>query len=223
MKHVKIINESKRPTDELMPLLRVAYASAKDEFHRPCNKLQPIRLKIGRTRRRMWFCRSSYDNGTICFSDPGRFDHQQTAIGNQPCDGINEVIVGVAAWVFSVAKGGGLVAQACTRDAVQHYRAHKAEIDGQIAAVVQWKKDREGEAFAREVFVCLKQSKLDYRLAQIEKKEKVWQRKLKLATTKLKSLRRSRSALIAADKRKQRTIEAQVAASAALPLQVTTP
>lgn len=222
MKHVKITNESSRPTDELMPLLRVAYASAKDEFHRPCDRLHPIKLKIGRTRTRMWCCRSNYDSGTICFSNPGRFDRDQTAVGNQHCDGINEVIIGVAAWVFSVAKGGGLVAQACTRDAVLHYRAHKAEIDGQIAAVIQWKKDREGEAFAREVFDGLEQSKLEYKLAQIEKKEKVWLRKHKLATTKLKSLRRSRSALIAADKRKQRTQEAQ-GATGALPLQPTQP
>ena len=220
MKHVKITNESSRPTDEIMPLLRVAYASAKDEFKRPCSRVQPIRLKIGRTRTRMWYCKTNYDSGTICFSNPGRYDRQQTEVGNQPCDGINEVIVGVAAWVFAAVKGGSLVAQACTRDAVQHYRAHKAEIDAQVAAVVQRKKDREGEAFAKEVFEGLEQSKLDYKLSQIEKKEKVWQRKLNLATTKLKSLRRSRSALIAADKRKQRTQEAQ-GAIGALPLYLT--
>lgn len=215
MKFVKITNNSRWNTDELAPLLRVAWASAKDEFKRPCNKVQPFHLTIGRTRTNIWHCKSGYDSAKVCFADPG--NRGATRIGSTETQNMSETIIGVAAWVFASSKGAFLVAQACCRDAVLTYRANQAKIDAEVAAVVQAKKDKAGDAFAAMVFDGLEKSTLDYKLSQIDSKERVWLRKLKLAQTKLKTLRRRRAALIAADKRKKKTSGAQAAASAALP------
>ena len=216
MKHVKIVNKSRWQTDEIMPLLNVAFASARTEFKRPCTRLQPFRLTIGRTRSRTWHCKSNCDSATICFADPGK-GRIQTAIGNQPCTSMSEVIIGVAAWVFASGKGAGLVAQACTRDAVLTYRERATEVEAKINAVIQRKKDKVGAAFAQEVFDGIEQSTLDFKMAKLNEMEQIWLRKLKLATTKIKSLRRRKAALRAAETRKQRKSEAQVAAAAIPP------
>lgn len=223
MKHLKVTNESSRDLAEVMPLLRVAYDSVKPEITTP--PVRPLPVTLGDTRKRTWMCRwkrnAGQNTATLNFSKPCRNFHN-TAIGPVALTSMNEVIVAVAAWTFASILVKPALGEACARDAVQTYRQNRAVVDGQIAAVAQAKKDKEGDAFAAMVFDGLEKSTLAYKLSQIEKKEKVWLRKFRLAETKLKALRRSRSALIAADKRKQQTTEAQVAA-AALPPQAPTP
>ncbi|MGV0949320.1 MAG: hypothetical protein ACOYB3_01515 [Azonexus sp.] len=220
MKHVKIDNNSHWQTDEIMPLLQVAWNSARPEFKRPCDARMPLMLAIGNTRRRAWYCKIRPDYARLAFSAPGARDGHNSQVGTTPVQGMNEIIIGVAAWCFIAAKGNmqttKQVCQAVTRDAVREYRSHKAEVDAKIASIIQGKKDKEGEEFAREVFDGLEKSTLEYKLSQIEKKEKVWRRKLALANTKLKSLRRKKAAIVAADTRKKRK-EAQVAAVALPP------
>jgi hypothetical protein len=203
MKHVTIINKSRWPTDELMPLLRVAWAAASPEFRRPCDERHGLLLTISRTRRRAWCCRILHDSATMAFDDPGARDGHGSAIGSMEVQGMNEIVVALSAWCMVAAKGGSAVAQAVSREAVQSYRASKAQVDAQVAAAAQAKVDREGAKFARAVFKDMERSSLEYRLAQIDKRAKTWERTIKLATTKLKTLRRRRAALIAADTRKR--------------------
>lgn len=207
MKHVTITNTSRWKTDEIAPLLQVAWASAKPEFKRPAF-LCGLRLRINSTRTRAWCCRTHQGHATLSFAAPGRFDNVVTQVGTTPVHGMSEVIVAVAAWVFVAANGGGRFSQSVSRDAVHTYRQHKVEVDAKIAAVIQRKKDKIGESFAQEVFDGFEQSKLSYKLNKLEEKEQVWQRKLKLATTKIKSLRRRKAALQAAETRRQRKLEA---------------
>lgn len=208
MKHVTITNESRYPTDEVLPLIRVAWQSAKPEFKRTIGAHNPIKLTLKQCRRRLWHCRIGYDSARMAFAAPGTKADYETAVGTTPVKGMNEVIVGVAAWCLVAAGGNSLVAQSVTRDAVAYYRGHKNDIDAQIAAAVQRRQSKVEGEFARQVFTEFEQSTFDYKMAKLVASEKAWERKLKLATTKLKTLRRRKTALRAAQTRKGRSNEA---------------
>lgn len=223
MKNIEIINRSQFPTDELMPLLRVAYAAVKPEINFPPKK--PYRVCVGHTRSRQWMMAwrrrrdCSYD-AELMFAKPNRL-FSETAIQSISLRNRNEMVIAVSAWAFAALMAREEVCRSCAADAIMAYRSDQAAVDGAIARVVQRKQEAQGAEFASMVFSEVAKNSLEHKLAALDKKEKVWLRKFKLAQTKLKSLRRSRSALIAADKRKQRTKRAQVADSQALPLQPT--
>lgn len=223
MKHIRIINESSYPLDEVMPIMRAAYRTVKPEIKIP--PARPLPVTLEHTRTRTWMCKwkrnAGQNTARLLFAKPGNKDID-TGIGCIELRSMTEVMLAVSAWTFAAILCRPALGEPCARESLRAYRNDPSEVDGAIASAVQAKQDKVGEAFAKEVFEGFEQSKLDYRLAQIATKEKVWLRKQKLATTKLKSLRRRRSALIAADKRKQRTQEAQGAA-AALPLLPTQP
>lgn len=217
MKHLSITNKSGYPMDEIMPIMRAAYRSVKPEI--TVLPAKPLPVTLEHTRSRTWMCRWGHSRGQntarILFAKPGH-KFRDTAIGPIELRSMTEVMLAVSAWTFAAILCRPALGESCAKDALQAYRANPTEIDGAIAGAVQAKKDKASEEFSSMVFDGIEKSSLDYKLSQIEKKEKAWQRKLKLATTKLKTLRRRRSALLAADKRKQRRMEAQVA-SVALP------
>lgn len=223
MKHVTIINKSQFPLDEIMPILRAAYRSVKPEITRP--PVRPLPVTLEHTRKRTWMCKWNRNAGQntarLLFSKPGRTFHE-TAVGDLPLHSMTEVILAVSAWTFASILAKPALGRSCASAALQEYRNNPAALDGVVSAAAQLKKDREGDAFASMIFKQMEESTLDHKLAEIAKKEKVWLRKARLAETKLKSLRRRRSALLAADKRKRQTTEAQVATTA-LPLQLGQP
>ena len=85
-------------------------------------------------------------------------------------------------------------------DAVDAYR--KSDLSARIDAALQNVDKKAEERKAREQAKRAEKNSAQFKLAKIEAQEKVWKRKLALALTKLKKLRRSRSLIVAAHKRK---------------------
>jgi hypothetical protein len=203
MRHVSITNKSLWRTEELMPLLQVAWAAAKPEFKFGENA--PISLTIKRTRTRSWCCRYTPYHIIIGIADPGKRDENHvSSIGMCKVRGMNEIIVGVAAWCFAAANGAGKCALAVTRDAVSEYRDAQEDVDAKVAAAAQKRIDDEAEAFSEKVFQDYKKTTLAYKLSKVDTLMARWNRKIKLAETRLKTLRRRRAALIAAETRRKK-------------------
>ena len=208
MKHVKIINESSYPLDEVMPIMRAAYQVVKPEINTP--PARPLPVTLEHTRSRTWMCKWNRNAGgntaRLLFAKPGN-KSIDTGIGGIELCSMTEVMLAVSAWTFAAVLCRPALGAHCAREALRVYRCNPAEIDGAIASAVQAKKDKASEAFAKKVFDGFEQSRLEYKLGKLEQKEQVWQRKLKLATTKIKSLRRKKAALRAAETRRQRKLE----------------
>lgn len=219
MKNIKIINKSQLPLNEVMPIFRAAYQVVKPEIKLPQDRV--VLLTLEHTRRRTWMCRwnrgATQSTARMLFAKPGK-KFSNTSIGPLELKSMTEVMLAVSAWTFAAVLARPALGCSCARDALHDYRSNPGLLDGAISSARQLKIERDSDAFASAVFQGMKNSSLDHKLSQIEKKEKAWLRKLRLAETKLKSLRRSRSALLAADKRKRLTQEAQVAATALPPL-----
>jgi hypothetical protein len=96
--------------------------------------------------------------------------------------------------------------RAISRDAILAAQEQAQALDERVATAKAQEESKAGQAFARVVLRNMEHNSLEFRLKLLDGQEKVWQRKLKLATTKLQGLKRRRSALIAADKRKRAKI-----------------
>jgi len=120
-----------------------------------------------------------------------------------------EMIIRIAAHEFAHltghdgVKAGEEKAELTAWDAVEKYRQMQAEIDGEIdrrCACVDKKREC---ADARERAKFEEKNSTQFKLDKLAKAEAIWTRKLRLASTKLSKIRRSRSCILAAQRRRQ--------------------
>lgn len=203
--NIKLTNDSKYPTDELMPLLRLAWNTAAAEM--PVKPTQTYPLRIGTTRTGTWHYRWTSTNfgGTsavICVLKPGIKGRFPVWFNTIQLNDVNEVIVALAAWTFICLFRKARLAHTMARTAVEEYR--KQNVAAKVEAVRQRKQKKADMAFGKMILDDMESQTLEFKLKKIERSRKTWERKLKLATTKLRTLRRREAALKAADARRQR-------------------
>lgn len=81
-------------------------------------------------------------------------------------------------------------------DAIDAYRKRRTEIDGKITANIQKTFSSAQAALQRAADTKALRSSPEHKLALLAAKEKVWLRKLRLALSKMKHIKRSRAAII---------------------------
>lgn len=198
-------NKTPLPNAAWFPILNLAYAVAFAN-RKPSYVPRTINVRL-RPILITWYGRYDDDGVMLGFSKNVMASRAvNTHIGTTPCLSFSEMVAGVAAWMFAGCMGHGQnrnMLASVTREAIMTARA-KPDLEAKMEEAIKTALEKPNLAFARQVLRNMEHSSLDYKLAQIAKKEKAWQRKLKLAQTKLAKLARSRSALIAADKRKQK-------------------
>lgn len=201
------VNKTEVPTAVYNVLLnfalKVVYRDAPNHRRGPT-----YRITVNRCTRTLFMGRFAGFAGSkafrLGFKEPSRCKSYASHLGETPFGTFNEMVVGIAAWMFAQDMlGDSRRTRAISHDAIVEAQQHAEALAAEVAEAEAREKSKEGQKFARVIFGNMERQSLEYRLKQLDNQEKVWQRKFKLATTKLKGLRRRRSALIAADKRKK--------------------
>jgi hypothetical protein len=113
-----------------------------------------------------------------------------------------EVFVHLAAHEFahltgySGKRGGEEMCELTAWDAIDAYRKRQPEIDAKIDTALKRAQERTVIALQRIEERQTERNTPEYKLAVLDRKEKVWLRKLRLALSKMKSIKRSRAAII---------------------------
>lgn len=197
-----IKNKSAYETEKLRPLLDLAFREARRESR---SSLRAVSIALNRTRSRTYCC--SFASGAAVLSltsDPGRCRYFPVRFSYLKCADLNEVVVAASAWLFARSTGcNWALSISVSATALTAYRKTAEEVKAKIEAVKS-AEEKALDEFAETVFEEMERSTLDFKLSKIDRLEKVWRRKFKLAETKLQTLKRRRSALIAADNRKRK-------------------
>ena len=99
-------------------------------------------------------------------------------------------------------KSGEEMSELTAWDAVEAYRKNQVEVDGRISALIKNVDERKAIARKRAQDKREEKNSAQFKIARLDAQEAMWMRKLKTALTKIKKIRRSRSAVVAAHKRK---------------------
>lgn len=196
-------NKTSWPTDELTPLLNLAW----DTVAKGPIRAIRSKIRIAHTRRSTYHT-SFLEDGVIRIAvrPPG-----QTAAVNVGrtvrCADTNELLVYLFAWTFAGVLSPRQYIAARASEALTEYRKRAAQIVERQVAIVAMREQRDGAKLAKAVFDEMRLNSYDYKLSRLEAMEANWKRKAKLAATKLRTLRRRKSALQAAQTRKQRQPE----------------
>ena len=177
----------------LRVLLAIAWTAAYGD-----RGTRPVNFKVGYARCSNWRCRwKNWENTATLLTHR---KHPRGVLGGVPCHNFNELFAGMAAWsIAGILRTRDTAAAAS--EAIYTVRERGQDIVEAMDAAMRRGEEREKAAFAREIMRNMERDSLEYKLKQIEAQEKIWLRKSRLAETKLKKLRRRRSALVAADKR----------------------
>jgi hypothetical protein len=113
-----------------------------------------------------------------------------------------EMFVHIAAHEFAHLTGydgnkaGEEMCELTAWDAIDAYRKNQAEIDGKIESALKRVRERAETARQRAEADKAERHSPEAKLARLEAQEKVWLRKLRLALTKMKHIKRSRAAIL---------------------------
>jgi hypothetical protein len=113
-----------------------------------------------------------------------------------------EIIVHLAAHEFAHLAGcdgnkdGEMKCEMAAWDAIDAYRKRQDEIDDKIDQALSRRQQRAQAALQREEDRKAARNSPAYKLERLAAKEKTWLRKLRLALTKMKSIKRSRAAIL---------------------------
>lgn len=118
-----------------------------------------------------------------------------------------EVVVHLAAHEFahltgySGRKQGEMMCEMISWDAVDAYRKEQALTDARIDQALAAKAQRVADRKAQEAAAMRQKKSPEYKLERLAAQEKVWLRKLRLALTKMKKIKRSRALILSHQRR----------------------
>lgn len=194
-----IANKMSHSSEALTVLLRIAWRAA----HGDDAKTFPLHFKLGPSRA-AWHLRwKNFESTVVLLVKESIISGHIAGIN---CTNFNEVFAALAAWGIAGRLRTRDVHKAATK-AIYEVRERGDELIQALAAADQRRETRENRAFAKKVLVSMERESSEYKLRRIEIQEKAWNRKLKLAQTKLTRLRRRRAALLAAAKRRNQVNE----------------
>ena len=214
-------NTSKWPLEVLVPLLDLAWDVAwrgkdprkihprwqahwsQEAVERSCVYAVAIRHNSRTARGRAWASRCLLSLGYGDRIWPMRLNYSRYKdMPEYEAANWHEMIVHIAAHEFAHLTGHGgkkkgeEMCELTAWDAIDTYRKRQPEIDGKIEAALQNTRQRAQAALQRVTDKKAERASPEYKLAVLARKEKVWLRKLRLALSKMKGIKRSRAAII---------------------------
>ena len=199
-------NTSKWPMEVLVPLLDLAWdvAWANPKNYTPLGQYYVTITHSSRTARgRAWSSRCLIRLGYGERNWPMRLNYAKWKdMPEYEARNWYEMIIHIAAHEFahltgySGKKAGEEMCELTAWDAIDAYRKRQVEIDAKINGLLHKANLRGLTAHQRECAVKEQRNSPEYKLARLAAKEKVWLRKLRLALSKMKSIKRSRAAII---------------------------
>jgi hypothetical protein len=212
-------NTSRYPDAEVWPLIKCAYESVERSVA-VGQKMPPIIVKFtnnsrsyrGRAhwveteykdKKNMWAGSVRWLRILVRIGKPDKFPVQvryPRFKGDMPeyeCRTYREAAVMVAAHEMEHClgacgrKGGEFRCEMSAWDAIDYYRKHQAEVDGEINAALATRSKRESETQQRRASMKTPEIVVARKLEAARAMLAKWQRKQKLATTKAKQYQRS--------------------------------